>query len=209
MQPDFIHALDTLYETGDVDADVGAFERRGGDAVLTIRLYEHSQQDAVQTWSVECESVRAYSIQPGRTDADHISIHTEAPELWTYTEAQASLFCSGVPAGAADAALGAMYRAYAETVGEASASMPFADGLNALASLYGRHGVVYNGPLPLARAYAEALEAVGVETSIVTSPETPTVWNGSAHVERTSGPLLLVCGDSYVIAEAFSASRSD
>ena len=66
--------------------------------------------------------------------------------------------------------------------------------------------MVFEGPLPLAQAYEEALVSLGIKTSIVVGRKL-TRWNGSEHVERTEGPKLLVCSPSWIIAESFNVAR--
>lgn len=201
----FATARDTLYEAGDVAADVTQFVRHGRDAALTLRLLPYYGSETLQTWVIDCRSVADYTIRPGRVDADEIAVLAEAPELWAYTEPSVRLFCTRVPEASADALLGVLHRTFRETVGDAGASVSFEHGLG-LAALYGRHGVVFSGPLPLARAYERALTSHGVETSRIVS-ETPSTWSTTVHGERTGDAHLLVCGRSFVIAESFCATR--
>jgi hypothetical protein len=200
--------LDRVLGTAEFENDgfllVTAAERDGDR--LTIGLLVHpGEAGDPETWGIACERVEAFALHSGPAHSADVS--DDDPALWVYTEPSASLYCAGVPEGAADAVLGALYYAHAAAVGEAAEEVPFGRELNAQQALAGGSGLVALGPLPLLRAYEAALVAHGITTSII-GPQAPRRWDGSSWVERSERPRLLTVGASWVVAASFRAART-
>lgn len=202
--------LNSLFETLEFENDgfviVSGFERDGTSATLRFRVHTGVEGESPQAWRVGCQGVEAFVFNGGL--AYGIEVVDEDPALWPYNQSRANLYCVDAAPDQADALLGALYRAHVEAVGEAVNAIPFGDGLNASNALPGGAGLVAKGPLPLLRAYQQALEAHGARTSII-GEAPPQRWDGRQWVRIPEGIQLLILGDCWIVAESFDASRAE
>ena len=184
---------------------IDGFRREERRLVLTLHVVTGGDgEEASQLWTISCEGAVAYRFQS--EIAYGIEVMTEDPVLWSYQHTEALLYCSGVDANEGDTIVGALYRAYREAIGEAISGADFWRGLNAMNSLPYGSGLVANGPIPLLNVYLNTLEEMGIKASIV-GDSPPKLWDGDRWIPVPSEVKLLVCGESHVIARAFSAER--
>jgi hypothetical protein len=202
--------LNAVFDTMEFEEDglilVTGFERDGATATLRFQVRTGVDGETPQAWRVDCRGVEAFAFDGGPAYAAEIV--DEDPALWPFNQPHASLYCVRVAPDQADALLGALYRAHAEAVGEAIGALRFGDGLNASNAFPGGAGLVANGPLPLLRAYRQALEAHGIGTSVV-GESPPQRWDGRQWIRIPEGIQLLILGDNWVVAESFGVARAE
>jgi hypothetical protein len=181
-----------------VDADWMADDLR---VTLSILLYEDAE---IELWEVSCEGVVEESLSGEGVEI--LSISSESPLLMPFTEPEVDLAFSENACNPAFL-LGIVFTCCMEVFGRAEYISRF---LNQKATIKGivnsSYGILGRFPKSVASRIVEAL--IGQPIRVNTLPERmPKRWNGSEHI---SYPELVVLniGNSYVIAEKFSAIRA-
>lgn len=156
-----------------------------GDA---LRLDIHLSAWAKRTWE---RTIRCDGVVRWRTTSEpfgHAVLHTEHPGLLPFADERGGLSFRGRPAEP-ERLEHALRAAHAETAGE---HVAFEEGIAArLAVGYGR---LASGPVTLLRRYATVAGRHGLATNLTITGQ------------GRAGLALLELGDSFVVAERFSAA---
>jgi hypothetical protein len=157
-------------------------------------------------WEVRCDDVLAYVLCS--EGAYWVELTEDHPVLWEFKHERASAFFYEAPVNA-DAAVGALYEAHQNAVGQ---WIRFGQHLNnplGLSKLLAAgNGLLARGPVPLMTLYKETLRLHGVNVDIrFTHP--PQIWDGThwRKLERESGTKALLLGSSYVIGNGWAAEQ--
>lgn len=181
-----------------VDADWIADDLR---VTLSILLYENAE---AELWEISCSGVVEEFLNSECVET--LTVSSESPMLKPFTEPEVDLAFSE---NACDPSflLGVVFTSCMEIFGRAEYISRF---LNQKATIKGivssSYGILGRFPVSVASRIVDLLAGQPIRINIL--PEhMPKRWNGSEHI---SYPKLLVLniGNSYVIAEQFSAIRA-
>ena len=174
-----------LHDTGVEATGTVTGTRVRGDSLW---LYLHLAAWAERTWqrAIRCDGVVCWQVSSG--PFHRARLHAEHPGLLPYADEQGALSFRGAPAEP-ERLVDALRAAHVEV----GAHVAFEDDLaERLRVGYGR---LASGPVTLLRAYAGVAERHGVDAHLtVTGP-------------GRAGLSALELGDSFVVAERFSAAR--
>ncbi|MFN0133809.1 MAG: hypothetical protein ACKVW3_14920 [Phycisphaerales bacterium] len=184
----------------DIRIVVERAEKNGDDMILQIAWDESGE--ARQQACIQCRGVPHHNLSLGY--ADRLELVADHVVLWPFTEPREQLYFYG-PRENADTVLGALMREHKRAAGEYLDFWAcFNDSLvsDYFDILSAPSGVLATGPAPLIRAYARALESVGMRHSVLELGPAKH-WNGRDWVENAMPLHALFLGDSLVIAEDF------
>lgn len=157
-----------------------------------------------ELWEVECEGVVEERLSCDGAEA--LTLKPDSPLLMPYTEQEVDLIFSGNTL-APEFLLGAVVSCCVETIGKPEYIRRF---LNLTPTVHGiassGYGLLGRFPASIAQAILSALETLPIKLKALPRG-VPKRWAGT---EFVSYPRLsaLEIGESYVIAESFSASRA-
>lgn len=200
---DLINRLEAEFDDSEgwiriVDADWIADELR---LSLSILLYENAQPEL---WEISCSGVVEETLQG--ESVGNLSVSSESPLLKPFNEPEVDLMFSE-NACAPAFLLGIVCTSCMEILGRATYIPRF---LNQPATVSGvvssRFGLLGRFPESLGLRIVEALAGQPIRINALPG-RMPKRWNGSEFINYPSFKVLEV-GDSYVIAEEFSAARA-
>jgi hypothetical protein len=181
-----------------VDADWFADDLR---ISLSILFYENSEPEL---WEVSCSGVVEESLNG--EGVDNLSVSSESPLLKPFTEPEVDLMFSENTCSP-EFLLGVVCTSCIEILGRAEYISRF---LNQAATVSGiassRYGKLGRFPESVASRIVHALVAQTIRINALPGRK-PMRWNGSEFISYSALKVLEV-GNSYVIAEQFSAVRA-
>ncbi|PSF30524.1 hypothetical protein C7H19_23720 [Aphanothece hegewaldii CCALA 016] len=171
-----------------------------------LRLWLHVTDDEGSNvhpyWQVICSGVREDFLLMGYCDG--LELTDSHVLLWPHKQLRTSTSFYGTAENPL-AVVGALYDKHREMIGD---WIPFHRFLNPNVSLKaliaGGYGMLAEGPEQLIVAYEEVMRSYGFSTSHL-DPRTPVYWNGTEWIKEESNLHVLLMGQSYVIAEQFTA----
>ena len=168
-----------------------------GDA-LELRISVDHGNDETSVWLISCDHVLEYRLAESRYQIGLNVWRGDHPALNQYTSAFEGLYISS-PANDADRAVGQLWSAHVETVGDWIEFERYLNRELALRTLLSSpSALVAQGPTFLMLVYEAALVSNGCSTSRV-----PVVRH-----RREETPELIHFGESYVIAGHIRAERA-
>jgi hypothetical protein len=181
------------------------FRRISGGFEVSFSIHKGQRGKKIEGWSVRCRGVHEAKIS--EMDGGGLGLYaSNHPAAWQYVARRAELRW-GRTCDEAKVLL-ALFRAHVEAVDD---WIPFdrylqvgtnwnsASFLPNFAPVSGKR-FVCRGPDFLLRAYARALEAVGEEATLTMR---------SSAKPRSIRPRVLHFGDSYIVADVFTAERQE
>ena len=180
-------------------------EQRGGNLSLVVDVTADEEPSLPRNIRIICHSSRESNISPNRyydlrVTEDHVL-------LWHYARPHILMSFYGKVEDPLSV-VGALYERHFEMV---EGWIPFHEYLNSglpLAELIrGTFGMLADGPDQLVLAYEAVMQRFGFTTSHhESSPADQMRWNGETWVQDSSPLSIMFLDESYVIAEAFTAS---
>ncbi len=181
--------------------DLGEARVEGNILTLSINLNTGGEDDAYQSWEVECVDFLEHELSLGQCEGfdlldDHIL-------LWPYIYPEASVsFYGEVPDPLA--VLGALYKRHLELAGKWIHVSRFMNG-NTAELIRGRYGMLADGPMPLVESYAQVLEGFNIAAKL-TEPK-PAHYTNDEPSGQAEVAVLILKERSYVVAPKFNARR--
>ena len=180
-------------------------ERRDGDLSFVLDVKADEEPELPRNIRIICHSWRESNVSP-RHYYD-LTVTEDHVLLWHYTRPHALTSFYGQVEDPL-AVVGALYERHFELVEQ---WVPFHKYLNSglpLSELIrGSFGMLADGPDQLVLAYDEVMQRFGFSTSHHESRAADQMrWNGETWVQDSSPLSIMFLDESYVIAEAFTAS---
>ncbi len=179
---------------------IDGFSAAGDDGVL-LELVAMPNGGPPRPLRVLCDEVADLSIRVGVDAVLAVDLTRDHPTLLVHTGPQDALFFRGAPPHPRAAAYG-LLAALRDVAGDWIAPLDVlnpniaSNGLSEL--LASGHGRLADGPRPVVAAFAAALEADGVQA---------TVLEGGTPDDERDGLMSLVLGESYVVARRFRVAE--
>lgn len=199
-----IEELLKLTETLDYEENGGfsiAGVTRKDSTDLELHLKFDAGDDVLQNWSLLCRFEREHHIKLG--SGTHIDVTDDHVLLWPYIRPRFSLWFTG-STESAPTVVGELWQANQELVGKA---LPFSRFINYAHDLEGLiaggHGKLAEAPEPLISTYENILQMHGFKTS------RPLLRGEGVPAFEPGKIRILILADSYVIANAVEARRTD
>ena len=176
-----------------------------GCAKLRTLVFNETIDPFPSVWEIEARGHREVCFKSGRFD--QIALESDHPLLWGHTMPTEQLNFIGPP-GPHESLLWRLYERHRQVVGD---YIPFDRHVQSHFignRLSGGGGVLAEGPTRLLRTYADVLAGSDLEPYFP-YPTRPAVrWDEARQWVVEDAPLaVLILGESYLVAEEFSANR--
>ncbi|WLR42513.1 hypothetical protein LC087_17760 [Bacillus carboniphilus] len=164
--------------------------------IIDINLTFYDEEEILEKWQIVCEDIEAHKIQYDVFQS--WDIYNEHQMLWNYNKEWVQVFLKGSTSSTTEV-IGELYKIHAD---HTKGYIPFDEYFNYRIDkiLDGGFGLFAKGPCDLMELYRSVLTKYQYKTTVLSLDDR----NGE---EDRTDYILLVMGNSYVVAKNFLAQK--
>lgn len=176
--------------------------------ILRLNLLSESRGAVLdEIWEITC--LRPRKCVLSLEIAYDLILTSDHVLLWEYIAPTTELYFRGKPVDSL-AVIGALYERHRATAGTWISFDRFlnyiGDWRNLSQLIGGGYGLLAKGPHQLLSEYAAVIQMHGLHPNLL-PPRPPVRWDGQRWIPEDRDLLVLVIGDSFVVAAGFEAQR--